>query len=125
MNKKPTLLIVEDDPLNLIVYQHVLLNDFAVTLCRNESEFYKSLNENHYKLVIMDLSLGKGKDGIELIKELRQMEEYKLIPILAVTANVLKRDEELTMESGATLFIHKPFDNTFLVSMCKKYLLVE
>ena len=121
MENKKKILIVEDDLLCQMVYKYMFAKDFNSIFCTNEDEFHSALKSDNYDLVLMDLSLGKGKDGIELIKELRQMESYKTVPIIAVTANVLKKDEEITMAAGATKFVHKPFNNTILLSDCKKF----
>ncbi|MHB9041775.1 MAG: response regulator [Melioribacteraceae bacterium] len=70
---RPKLLIVEDDDLTLKVYQFVLSKDYELTECKNESELLNALNEGEYDIFIIDLSLIEGKNGIDIIKELRHM----------------------------------------------------
>jgi CheY-like chemotaxis protein len=86
-----------------------------MVMCKNEDDFYAALKANKFDIFLIDILLVGTKDGIQLIKELRQMEEYKSVPIIVVTANVFKKDEENAMNAGATKFIRKPFNNKSLI----------
>jgi len=108
-------MIVEDDDLNQLVYKAIINNKYDVVMCKNEDDFYPALRNNKFDLFLMDISLVGAKDGIQLIKELRQMAEYKTVPIIVVTANTFKRDEEIANDAGATKFFRKPFDNKILL----------
>ncbi|MEW6702946.1 MAG: response regulator, partial [Bacteroidota bacterium] len=71
---------------------------------------------------LIDLSLRGDKDGIYLIKELRRTEKYANTPIVVVTANALKRDEETAINAGATTFIRKPVENERLTAEFVRFL---
>lgn len=114
MEKKPKLLILEDDEIIKQVY-HALFsktNEFELNFCKNDTELAKELTKQHFDLFLIDLGLGEGKDGVEVIRDLRQMEEYKTTPILVITAYTTMKDERDCLIAGATKFIRKPFDNT-------------
>ncbi|MCL4551056.1 MAG: response regulator [Bacteroidetes bacterium] len=121
MTKTAKLLIVEDDDLNQKLYMAVLSKEFDTTFCANDVQFYAALPKKKYDIFLIDLALGKGEDGISLIKKLRQMDEYKSTPIIVVTAYAFKRDEDTAMAAGATKFIRKPVDNKVLLNEFKKY----
>ncbi|MEW5843971.1 MAG: response regulator [Bacteroidota bacterium] len=121
MNSKPNLLIVEDDDLLLKVYRSVFAKDFNLTMCQNDIEFDAAIEKDKYQIFLIDISLVGTKDGIQLIKELRQIDDYKTIPIMVVTANAFKRDEEITMAAGATKYYRKPIDYKILLTDFKKY----
>jgi CheY-like chemotaxis protein len=110
METRPKLLIVEDDDLNQLVYNALFEKKYDIIICKNEYEFYPALNSNKFDLFLIDISLVGTKDGLQLTKELRQMAEYKTVPIVVVTANAFKKDEENAKNAGATKFIRKPFD---------------
>lgn len=114
MEKKPKLLILEDDEIINQVYRALLskTNEFELNFCKNDIELAKELTKQHFDLFLIDLGLGEGKDGVEIIKDLRQMEEYKTTPILVITAYTTMKDERDCLIAGATKFIRKPFDNT-------------
>ncbi len=115
MEEKKKILVVEDDKLNQLAYKGVLSKEYNVTICGDNTEFYISLNRFTYDLFIIDLALNCEKNGIDLIKELRQMKEYERTPIIVVTAWTLKKDEKISLEAGADKFITKPFVNKTLL----------
>jgi len=121
MNELPKMLIIEDDELNLKVYTYCLRHDFTITTCRTDVEFFEKLAEGIQDIFLVDLSLPGGKDGIQLVQELRQMEEYKNTPIIVVSAHAFRVDEERAMNAGATKFLRKPIENSVLLSEIKKY----
>lgn len=122
MNTKPKLLIVEDDDLHLRVYRGVFTRDFEVTMCKNDIEFDAAMEKGKYQIFLIDISLVGTKDGIQLIKEIRQRDEYKNIPVMVVTANAFKKDEEIAMTAGATKYYRKPIDYKILVNEFKNSL---
>ncbi|MEW6196630.1 MAG: response regulator [Bacteroidota bacterium] len=115
MNNKPNLLIVEDDELSRKAYEVVFSKRFNVIICKNDIEFEQIVNSHKFDIFIIDISLVGMKDGIQIIEELRQMENYKSSPIIVVTANAFKKDEEISMAAGADKFIRKPIDNRLLM----------
>lgn len=121
MSGKRKLLIVEDDLLNQRIYRAIFSKDYDLTICGNDLEFDAALSWNTYELFIIDLALNSDRNGIDLIKELRNMNKYKIVPILVVTAYAFRRDEELSMLAGATKFITKPFDKEILLREIKQY----
>ena len=115
MEEKKKLLIIEDDDLTQKFFQTYLSSYFGVYSCFTVDEFYKKITENKYDIILMDLSLRGSKDGLDLTKELRITEQYRTTPIIALTANALKRDEEASYKAGITKFLRKPIDNKTLL----------
>jgi DNA-binding response OmpR family regulator len=121
MKEKNKLLIVEDDRLNQLAYRGFLSKIYDIKISGNVKEFNAALSEDTYDLFIIDLALNCEKDGIDLIKELRQMNKYKETPIIVATAFAFKKDREISLEAGANEFIVKPFDKKNLLEEIKKY----
>jgi DNA-binding response OmpR family regulator len=121
MDRKNKLLIVEDDKLNQLAYKGILSRIYDIKICGNVKEFDSALTEDTYDLFVMDLALNCEKDGMDLIKELRQMDKYRKTPIIVVTAYAFQEDRKLSIEAGADKFIVKPFDNAKLLEEIKKY----
>ena len=116
MNGKPKMLIVEDDELSLKFFSLYLSKNFDLTLAISVEEFYNAIkSDTIYDIILMDISLRDVKDGLQLTKELRAIEEYKNCPIIALTANVFKRDELAAYEAGITKFLRKPIENEKLL----------
>jgi DNA-binding response OmpR family regulator len=121
MKRKNNLLIVEDDVLNQKVYKAILSKDYEIKICGDDEKFYAALKENEYDLFIIDLSLNCEKNGLDLIRELREIEKYKDTPIIVVTGFVSIKDKEIAIAAGATKFINKPFNMKTLLAEIKKY----
>jgi CheY-like chemotaxis protein len=112
MKKKLKLLILEDDEAIMYVYKCIFSKTFEYELvtCKNDIELYTALDNNSIDLFLIDLGLQQSKDGLQLIKELRQMNKYSFTPIVVVSAYTLLKDERESILAGATKFIRKPFD---------------
>lgn len=115
MSKMPKLLIVEDDEWINKIFDKVLSQKFEINIARTIHEFYSCIKDNIYDVFLIDLSLRADKNGLDLIEELRQNENYVTTPIVVVTANVLRRDRDNSFKAGATKFIAKPVENHILL----------
>jgi CheY-like chemotaxis protein len=114
-NKKPSLLIVEDDEENQKFLRFLLSRSFEVELCSNDVDFYSKLKEKQYDVLLMDISLKGSKNGLELIRELRTKNEYKFLPIACLTAHAFNKDRENAELAGADLYLTKPLPNQLLI----------
>ena len=116
---KKKILIVEDDP-NIAELQkdYLEIAGFEVSLRDNGLEGLKSLRENEFDLLILDIML-PGMDGLEI---LRGMKEDKDIPVLLVSARKEEIDKIKGLSLGADDYITKPFSPGELVARVKSHL---
>jgi DNA-binding response OmpR family regulator len=120
--KNYTILIVEDDEIILDIFSRIFRREFNVIACRSVESFYNAVSSSKVDLFIMDMALGSKKNGLDLIKELRESEEHKKTPIVVVSAHAYIRDERLAITAGADKYIRKPIENKYLVDEVKKIL---
>jgi two-component system, cell cycle response regulator DivK len=107
---RKTILIVEDNPLNLRLFRDVLQTNGYQTLQSTDGRDVLALAEqNKPDLILMDIRL-PGISGLDITKALKEQEELRHIPVLAVTASALKGDEARLLEGGCDGFIAKPID---------------
>lgn len=117
---KPKLLIVEDDYENQKFLQIFLRRKFNLELCDSSETFYAKLEESKFDIILMDISLKGKKDGLQLTKELREMKEYKDLPIVGLSAHAFQRDKENAYNAGVDIFITKPVQNDVLMETLVK-----
>ena len=120
--KKKTILYVEDDDVSTNV-----IRTFLKDLCDIESvvdgeKAIKAISSMQYDLILMDINLGRGINGIEVTKFVRQLPAYRDIPIIALTAYAMDGDSEEFFEAGCTHYISKPFRKQELVDLVKSAL---
>lgn len=113
--QKPRLLIVEDDYENQKFLQIFLKRKFDLELCDSSDTFYDKLNHAKFDIILMDISLRGKKDGLQLTQEIRQMEEYKDLPVVGLSAHAFQRDKDNAYNAGVDIFLTKPVQNDVLM----------
>lgn len=118
-----TMLIVDDDPRNISALSSVLqkYNINIVTAENGLDAIEKVKNTPEIDLVLMDIMMPL-MDGYEAVRQLRSMEKYKKLPIIAVTAKAMKGDRQKCLEAGASDYITKPVDRGQLLSLLRVWL---
>lgn len=107
INAKARILLVEDDPnLSMVLKDYLEILFYETTLCDDGEEALETFKHNSYDLCILDIMLPK-KDGFTLAREIRKIN--KDIPIIFLTAKVLKEDRIKGFQIGCDDYITKPF----------------
>jgi two-component system cell cycle response regulator DivK len=75
----------------------------------------------HPDLVLVDINMPE-MDGYEVVSRLRALGELERVPIVALTANVLRGDRERSLEAGCDGYIQKPLDVDLLPSQVEAFL---
>jgi CheY-like chemotaxis protein len=116
-------LIVDDDMRNIYALTSLLeRHKMQVTYAESGAEGIDSLLRTpDVDVVLMDVMMPE-MDGYEAMRRIRAMEEYKNLPIIALTAKAMKGDREKCMEAGASDYITKPIDAQQLVSLLRVWL---
>ncbi len=120
--KKPTILIVEDNILNREVAKLYLKDNFETAEAADGVTALAVASNIHFDIVLMDINLGKGLDGINTMQRMRNIPNYKNTPIIAVTAYVMANDKEKFIELGFDGYIPKPYTKEILLKAIKQKL---
>ncbi len=103
-----TVLIVEDNELNMKLFHDLLdAHGYATLQTRNGMEALALAREHRPDLILMDIQLPEVS-GLEVTKWIKEDENLKSIPVVAVTAFAMKGDEEKVGEGGCESYIAKP-----------------
>jgi CheY-like chemotaxis protein len=116
-------LIVDDDARNVFALITVLeAYGIEVLYAENGHAGIETLNENpDVDVVLMDIMMPE-MDGYETMRAIRQIERFKDLPIIALTAKAMKADRNKCIEAGASDYIAKPLDVDQLLSMLRVWI---
>lgn len=114
--------IIEDDQDIREMETYALKNSgFEVEAFSESGSFYEACRKSLPSLVLLDIML-PGEDGLAILKNLRQGDDTKDIPVIMVTAKSTEIDKVKGLDSGADDYITKPFGVMELVSRAKALL---
>ncbi len=127
-----TVLVVEDDPVNLRIFQKILKRrgNFNAVHSENVLEIIELTTSGAIDLVLMDVSLTNSHydnqpvDGLWITKTLKSDPHTQDLPVILVTANAMVGDRERFLQkSGANDYISKPIvDQNQFIELIRQYL---
>ncbi|GAC1308001.1 MAG: response regulator [Ktedonobacteraceae bacterium] len=113
-----SILVVDDNPVNLKLACALLRsNGYEVSTASNANEALAMLSREHPHLILMDIQL-PDTDGLTLTRRLKADPATRDIVIVALTAYVMKGDEQKARQAGCDGYIPKPIETrTFIATM--------
>ena len=122
-DKKSTILYVEDNPDNRSLIRRVLQAEgYLVVEAVNAAQALEKLEYNQIDLVLMDINM-PDMDGYTLTAKIKSIQKFKTIPIIAVTANVMRGDREKSLGAGCDGYIQKPIDIDTLSQQIERFII--
>lgn len=118
------VLLVEDDELNAKAIEKLISVQHKVETINTASGALEKISRKKYSIILMDINLGTGKTGIDILKEIRLMPRCANTPVIAVTAFAMKGDKEEFLEAGFDDYIAKPFGRKEILNLINKHLSV-
>jgi two-component system cell cycle response regulator DivK len=120
--KLATVLYIEDNPENRTLVRRVLeAEGYRVIEAENGAQGLNHLQSESADLVLVDINLPE-MDGYEVTTRIKQMPATAGVPVIAMTANVMKGDREKTLAAGCDGYIPKPIDIDSLPGQIAKFL---
>ena len=109
-NRKPIILVVDDNPINLKLVSDLLeFEGHEILKAVDAEEAQLVLADVLPELILMDIAL-PGMDGLTLTRKLKATERTRRIPIVALTAFAMKGDDQKALAAGCDGYITKPID---------------
>lgn len=118
----PLILIVEDNEMSSNLTKAYLRGKYIVDTAENAVEALKLISQRNYSLVLLDINLGSGMNGVDLLKEIRNNINYLDIPIIAMTGYAFNSDKANFLHHGFNSYIAKPFSKHQLLSLLDEIL---
>jgi len=110
----PGVLLIESEASGVEIAKYFLKNFCSIDAVDNGKEALIFLLEKKYNAIIIDLDITGAIDGEETIKEIRKLETYKHIPIIAITSYTGMGLKEKLLNIGCSDFVSKPFKRSEL-----------
>jgi two-component system, cell cycle response regulator DivK len=122
MSDPPVILYIEDNPDNrLLVYRVLKADGFIVHGVPDGPSGLKFVHDQVPDLILMDINL-PHVDGYTMTARLKEIESLAQVPIIALTANVMKGDREKTIAAGCDGYIQKPINVDRLADQIRAFL---
>lgn len=117
-----TILYVEDDPNNRTLIRRILgAEGYTVHEAANASIAMETLKSLKPDLILMDINM-PDVDGYTLTAKIRALPEMRSVPIVALTANVMKGDMERSLQAGCDGYIQKPIDIDSIAAQVQRFM---
>ncbi|PYO10444.1 MAG: hybrid sensor histidine kinase/response regulator [Gemmatimonadetes bacterium] len=117
------ILVVDDDVRNIFSLTSMLEDHgMIVRFAENGKQAIEQLKKDpNVDVILMDVMMPE-MDGYETTKAIRAMDQFKTLPIIALTAKAMKGDREKCIAAGASDYITKPVDTEQLLSLLRVWL---
>jgi two-component system cell cycle response regulator DivK len=117
-----TVLIVEDNELNMKLFHDLLeAHGYQILGTRSGLEALSLARKHRPDLILMDIQLPEVS-GLDVTKWLKEDDDLRDIPVIAVTAFAMKGDEERIREGGCEAYISKPISVSMFLQTIKQFL---
>ncbi|PYV86816.1 MAG: response regulator [Acidobacteria bacterium] len=110
------ILLIDDDPKILTLEKTILTQGgFSVDMAQDGPEGLTKLKASKYDAIVLDVMM-PVMDGYEVARQIKQLDSYKEVPIVMVTAATERDAMKQGFTSGAMVFMSKPFTAAKLLS---------
>ena len=117
-----TMLIVEDNELNMKLFSDLLeANGYATVQTRSGVEAVGLARKHRPDLILMDIQLPEVS-GLQVTQWLKDDDELRSIPVIAITAFAMKGDEEKIRQGGCEAYLSKPISVVKFLETVRNYL---
>ena len=122
MTGKPvTILYIEDNFENRVLIRRVLESEgYQMLEASSAATAFERLEKQIPDLILMDINM-PDMDGYTLTAKIKENPAFKNVPVIAVTANVMRGDKERSLEAGCDGYIQKPIDIDILTEQIERY----
>ena len=119
------ILIVDDEPFNLdLLEQELMEYNYVLERATDGVDALAKADSFAPDIILLDYMMPK-KNGLEVIKALRQSERHKSVPVILLTAKASQEDKVAGLDAGADDYVTKPFDSFELLARVRAMLRIK
>lgn len=115
-----TVLIVDDNAVNLQILEEMLAGDYRLLFARNGREAISLAADFQPSIILLDVMM-PGWDGLEVCRRLRHLSGVSDAAIIMVSAKAMPSEQADGFDAGADEYITKPFDEAELTALLRRY----
>ncbi|MES2640764.1 MAG: hybrid sensor histidine kinase/response regulator [Myxococcota bacterium] len=123
-NRRPTVLVIEDDPGNRLLLSAWLERGYDVVLAEDGFQGLDALAAHNPDIVILDVMM-PGLDGIEVCRRIKARPDAGYLPVILLTALGEQESRNAGLEAGADDFLTKPVDQRELLLRLRSFTLIR
>jgi len=123
MDTQKKLIIIDDDPDYVTGIKSVLETaNYSVDVAHNPKDGFKALQTNHYDLLLLDIMMGRGAEGVALARKIRKDPKLRELPVLIITG---LREQIAFLFPGQSVHPHFVENDELLEKPVEPMLLLE
>jgi len=111
---------VEDDPSTQLLMEYFLKSRYHLYYAVSVKEAKDLLKKVEPKTVLLDVTLAGQEDGLQLVKDMRNSDQWKHIPVIALTAHAFVTDRERCLKAGCDDYFAKPVKQAVLLDRIRE-----
>ena len=120
--KGERVLVVEDDYWTRFLLHELLeAHGYFALQAADAAQALRLVHTHHPDLILIDVRL-PGPSGVELLRRIRRDDKLRHIPVVAVTAMAMKKDEQMLRAGGCADYLSKPFSSAALIATVRRCL---
>ncbi len=115
-SKKNKILVVEDNTETQLIIKVNLRDIYDVEITDNIDDAISLIKNNKFDLVLLDINLGNGKDGRDVLNMIKEEPDYSNLPVIIITAYDIDEDEKDLLMKLSCDYLEKPLDKKVLLN---------
>lgn len=119
IERQPKVLVVENDEGSKDITRLFLRKICQLEFADSGEEAITMAGKTNYDIILMDINLGAGMNGIAATNQIRKIDGYKNVPIVALTGFAMRGDREEFIKAGCTHYLSKPFSKHNIINLVK------
>lgn len=119
-NRKAKVLIIEDNPDNMVTIKAILGDKYEIFEAIDGELGLEMIKSEHPHLILLDMALPKI-DGLEVVRRIRSDTKTKHIPVIALTAMAMTEDKEVILKAGCDEYVTKPVGHLEILSKIENF----